>query len=79
VTTNQKDVGQHYLDIKLTGSGHGVNAIQEGTGSHKATIDLTNAGGASTLNLNQAGSTSQIYSIQQSCAIASGCSTTISQ
>jgi hypothetical protein len=79
VTTNQKDVGQHYLDIKLTGSGHGVNAIQEGTGSHQATIDLTNAGGASTLNLNQAGSTNQIYSIQQSCAIASGCSTTISQ
>lgn len=79
VSTNQKDSGQHYLDIKLTGSGHNINAIQEGAGNHAATIDLTNAGGASILNLNQAGSTGQVYSIQQSCAIASGCTTTISQ
>jgi hypothetical protein len=79
VTANQKDTGQHYLDVKLTGNGHSVNAVQEGSGNHKATIDLTNTGGSSTLNLNQLGTTDQTYSLQQSCATPSGCSTTIVQ
>jgi hypothetical protein len=79
VTTNQKDAGQHYLDINLIGNGHTVNGIQEGAGNHAATINFTNAGGASTLNMNQSGSTNQTYSINQSCANASGCSTTITQ
>jgi hypothetical protein len=79
VTTNQKDSGQHYLDLKLTGNGHNVGVTQQGTGNHAATIDLTNSGGAATLNLNQLGSTNQIYSIQQSCVNAAGCSTNISQ
>ena len=79
VTTNQKDAGNQYLDIKLTGSGHSVTAIQEGAGNHAATIDFTNSGGASSLNLNQLGSTAQTYSIQQSCVNAAGCATTITQ
>jgi hypothetical protein len=79
VTTNQKDSGQHYLDIKLTGNGHNVGVTQEGTGNHAATIDFTNSGGASSLNLNQSGATNQMYSIQQSCVNAAGCSTTITQ
>lgn len=79
VIVNQKDTGQHYLDVKLTGNGHSVNATQEGSGNHKATIDLANTGGSSTLNLNQLGTTDQIYSIQQSCATPTGCSTTIVQ
>ncbi|NDB57709.1 hypothetical protein EB001_04620 [bacterium] len=79
VTTNQKDSGQHYLDIKLTGNGHNVGVTQQGTGNHAATIDFTNSGGASSLNLNQSGSVNQIYSIQQSCVNAAGCSTTITQ
>jgi hypothetical protein len=79
VTVNQKEGGQHYLDLSLTGNGHTVNATQQGTGNHAATINLTNSGGAATLNLNQGGSTNQTYSINQSCANASGCSTTITQ
>ena len=79
VSTNQKDGGNQYLDIKLTGSGHSVTAIQEGAGNHAATIDFTNSGGASSLNLNQLGSTAQTYSIQQSCVNAAGCSTSITQ
>jgi hypothetical protein len=79
VTTNQKDTGNHYLDINLTGNGHNVNAVQEGTGNHAATIQFTNSGGASSLNLNQSGSTSQTYSIDQSCTNPAGCSTTITQ
>lgn len=79
VTTNQKDGGQHYLDINLTGNGHNVNATQEGAGNHAATIQFTNSGGASSLNLNQSGSTNQTYSINQSCTNPAGCSTTITQ
>ena len=79
VTTNQKDTGQHYLDINLTGNGHNVNTVQEGAGNHAATINFTNSGGASSLNLNQSGSTAQTYSIQQSCTNPAGCSTAITQ
>jgi len=79
VTTNQKDGGQHYLDISLTGNGHSVNTTQEGAGNHAATINFTNSGGASSLNLNQSGTTNQTYSIQQSCTNPAGCATTISQ
>ena len=79
ITTNQKDAGNQYLDIKLTGSGHSVTAVQEGAGNHAATIDLTNAGGASSVNLNQSGSTPQTYSIQQLCVNAAGCSVTVTQ
>lgn len=78
-SVQQKDSGQDYLDLKLMGNGHNVNALQQGAGNHAATIDLTNSGGASTLNMTQQGSTAQIYSIQQSCATAGGCSTTIVQ
>jgi hypothetical protein len=79
INTNQKDGGNQYLDIKLTGAGHSVTAVQEGAGSHAATIDFTNAGGASSLNLNQLGVTAQTYSIQQSCTNAAGCNTSITQ
>jgi hypothetical protein len=79
VTTNQKDSGQHYLDLTLIGNGHTVNATQEGAGNHAATVNFTNSGGASSLNLNQSGSSNQTYSINQSCANAGGCATTITQ
>ena len=79
VSVDQKDAGQHYLDLSLTGNGHYANITQQGSGNHAATISLTNSGGASTLNLNQSGSSNQTYSINQSCANASGCSTTITQ
>ncbi len=80
VTANQKDTGQHYLDLKLTGNGHSANVVQEGSASHRATIDLTNAGGSSSITLNQnSNTTPQVYNIQQSCANAAGCSTTVTQ
>jgi hypothetical protein len=79
VTTNQKDSGQHYLDLKLIGNNHNVGVTQQGSGNHAATIDFTNSGGASSLNLNQSGTSNQIYSIQQSCTNPAGCSTTVTQ
>ncbi len=79
VTATQSGTGNHYLDINLTGNGHTVNSLQDGLGNHAATINFTNSGGASSLNLNQSGSTSQTYSIDQSCTNPAGCSTTITQ
>ena len=79
VTATQSGTGNHYLDINLTGNGHTVNSLQDGLGNHAATINFTNSGGASSLNLNQSGSTSQTYSIDQSCTNPAGCTTTISQ
>ena len=68
-----------FADIKLTGDGHEVNLTQDGTGGHQATIDLTYGSASSTLNLNQLGSTSQSFSIEQTCYTAGGCSTTLTQ
>jgi len=78
VSVNQKDIGNHYLDVGLVGNGHTVNVTQEGVGNHAATINLTNAGASGTVNLNQLGSTGQVYSIQQSCTTSS-CGATITQ
>ena len=68
-----------FADIKLTGDGHTVNLTQDGTGGHQANIDLTYGSDPSTLNLNQLGSTSQSFSIEQTCYTAGGCSTTLTQ
>lgn len=79
ITATQQGVGQHYLDINLQGNGHTVNTLQDGIGNHAATIKLNNTGGSSTVNMNQLGSTSQTYSIDQSCTNPAGCNTTITQ
>jgi hypothetical protein len=81
--TNIFDVAQQgsgsYLDLSLTGNGHNVTANQKDAGSHKATINLTNAGGASTVNLVQQGTTAQNINITQQCAMLSGCSVSVTQ
>jgi hypothetical protein len=81
--TNVFDVTQQgsgsYLDLSLTGNGHNVSANQKDAGSHKATINLTNAGGASTVNLVQQGATAQNINITQQCATLSGCSVIVTQ
>jgi hypothetical protein len=79
VSAQQKDGGNHYLDLTLTGAGHNVTVLQQGTGAHASTINVTNAGGAATVNVSQSGSTAQVYSLTQSCATTTGCSTTITQ
>ena len=68
-----------FADIKLTGDGHTVNLTQDGTGGHQATINLTYGSAPSTLNLNQLGSTSQSFSLEQTCYTSGGCSTTLTQ
>lgn len=75
----QYGTGNHYVDLALTGNGHTANVTQSGSATQKATINLTNAGGSSILNLTQQGSTSQQYSIVQQCANLSGCNVTVTQ
>lgn len=79
INATQSGTGAHYLDINMTGNGHSATVNQTGAGNHATTLDLTNAGGSSTVNVTQQGSTAQTYSLQQSCANAAGCSTTITQ
>ena len=79
VNSLQSDSGQHYADVKLTGNGHNVLLEQSGTAGHRATINLTNSGGASSVDLQQTGSTSKSYGITQTCVTASGCSVTVRQ
>jgi len=82
-STNVFDVTQqgasNYFDLSLTGNGHNVSANQKDAGSHKATVNLTNNGGASTVTLIQQGSTAQNINITQQCATLSGCSVSVTQ
>ena len=81
--TNVFDVTQQgsgsFFDISLTGNGHNVTASQKDAGSHKATINLTNSGGASNVTLVQQGATAQNINITQQCATLSGCSVSVTQ
>ena len=71
--------GDHYTDLAFTGNGHTANVTQQGVTTHKATINLTNAGGASNVNLVQQGATAQNINITQQCATLSGCSVSVTQ
>jgi hypothetical protein len=68
-----------YFDLMLSGNGHSVTANQKDGGAHKATVNLTNAGGSSTVTLVQQGPTAHNINITQSCATLSGCSVSVTQ
>jgi hypothetical protein len=77
LSTTQSGSGQHYLDVRMTGNGHNVLVNQYGANANNAQIDVTNAGGAATVDLEQGGGKS--FTLIQSCAILSGCNTTVKQ
>jgi hypothetical protein len=77
VSAVQEGGGNHYLENKLTGNGNSVLANQSGATANKANIDLTNAGGAASVDLQQSGGKS--FTIIQSCTNPAGCSTVIRQ
>lgn len=82
ININQKDTGQHQLDVTLNGDSHTATFMQEGTGNHQATVELSNQGGAWTFNLNQSGATGQTYSVDAvtgTCYTAAGCNLTVHQ
>ena len=77
ISAVQEGAGNHYLENKLTGNGNSVLANQSGATSNKANIDLTNAGGPASVDLQQSGGKS--FTIIQSCTNPAGCSTVIRQ
>lgn len=77
ITAVQEGAGNHYLENKLTGNGNSVLANQSGATSNKANIDLTNAGGPASVDIQQSGGKS--FSIIQSCVNPAGCGTVIRQ
>jgi hypothetical protein len=77
LVTSQTGTGQHYLDVKMTGNGHNVNVNQFGSTANNARIDVTNAGGAATVDLDQGGGKN--FTLIQSCGNPAGCSTIVNQ
>ena len=77
ISAVQEGGGNHYLENKLTGNGNSVLANQSGSTSNKANIDLTNAGGAASVDLQQSGGKS--FTLIQSCTNPAGCNTVIRQ
>jgi hypothetical protein len=75
VDIKQWGTGQHFLDLTL-GDSNTINVIQDGLGSHNATVNLS--GNPITLNLTQDASTNQNYYLQQLCTTAT-CSATVTQ
>lgn len=67
VTVLQKDGGNDYLNLSLSGGNKTVDITQQGSANHMADITLSGAG-ARSLNLNQQGTTQQFYSINSTCA-----------
>lgn len=78
-TINSSQSGNvgHYLEVKMTGNWNNVTSTQSGNTANKANIDLTNAGGAASVDLQQTGGKN--FTIIQSCVNPAGCSTTVRQ
>ena len=72
LTLKQQDSGSHYADVNLSGGNKTVDILQQGSAGHMASVTLTGPQ-PSSLNLIQAGSTQQYYSITNNCATAGGC------
>ena len=66
-----------FADIVLD-DGHTVDVSQR-YANHTSNIDLTNGGGAYTLNVSQMATTAQSYNLTGTCTNANGCALTINQ
>ena len=72
--------GVKWADIVLTGDGHTVDVDQRGTNAGSAEINLTNSGGAYSLDLSQNVTTSaDSVTVFGSCANTAGCSLIINR
>ena len=72
ILLKQQDNGNHWAEISVSGGNKSVDLTQQGSGNHMASVQLTGPQPAS-LVLQQAGSTSQYYSIQSNCTTPGGC------
>ena len=67
-----------FADIEIDGDGHTVDVYQR-YADHSATIDITNGGGAYTLDLDQTATSAKTYSLTGICTNTSGCSVSVNQ
>lgn len=72
VLINQKDSGSHYAEVNVSGNQR-VTLDQSGSANHMASINMS--GLPTTIDVVQAGSTQQFYSITHNCATSGGCGT----
>jgi hypothetical protein len=72
LTLKQQDSGSHYAEVNLSGGNKTVDILQQGSAGHMASVTLTGPQPAS-LNLIQAGTTQQFYSITNNCTTPGGC------
>jgi len=77
VTAVQEGSGNHYLENVLTGNGHTVTVNQSGSTANNASLNLTNSGGAASVDLQQSGGKS--FNLIQSCTNPAGCTTVVRQ
>ncbi len=77
ITASQSGNGNHFLENKLTGNGNNILSTQTGSTGNNANIDLTNAGGPASLDIQQSGGKN--FTIIQSCTNPAGCTTVIRQ
>lgn len=68
---DQRNTGNHYLEVDLTGGNKHVDVTQTGSATQMARIVLS--GSPVDLSLTQGGSTQNFYSINFNCATAGGC------
>jgi hypothetical protein len=83
VKVDSDSYGEVYSEIEVTGDDNSVILWQRSM-NNSASIDVTNAGGPSTVTVHQLGSSYQdtglnTYGISQTCANANGCSVTVTQ
>ena len=88
INVNQKDSGEHFVDLSITGNDHTASILQEGSGDKSATVVLD---GSQPWNfdLTQSGASEQTYTLPHSmsdgsavsgtCAAVGGCNLTIVQ
>jgi hypothetical protein len=69
----QKDSGNHYANVSLSGGTKNVDILQQGSAAHMTNVTLS--GQPTTLNLTQSGTTQQFYSITHNCSTLGGCGT----
>jgi hypothetical protein len=88
INVNQKDSGEHFVDLSVTGHDHTVGILQEGSGDKTATVVLD---GSQPWNfdLTQSGPNQQTYTLPHgmsdgsavsgTCAAVGGCNLTVVQ
>ena len=77
INVSQSGNAGHYAETKLTGNFNNVKVDQSGNTPNKAYVDITNSGGAATVDLQQTGGKN--LTIIQNCVNVSGCGTVIRQ